>query len=174
MTEAVFGVVGVVLGAILGAGASYFMVRRKSWSDARDAALLLLEELHVAQRALERGTYEPGGLGVAAWQNNRRALTFRKGCYPSGLHALEWLDLAAAFDNLRLLDRCSSSERDETWLVTAHDNIEHARRLVHPFELDPPVLSTFVLCLGHSIISFFSSKAPPSAPIEPKYYRRAR
>jgi hypothetical protein len=149
MTEAAFGVIGVLLGGILGGGASYFMTRRQSWSSARASALLMLEELALLDTALARWEVSDlpvwaEDLGVASWEEHRQALTFRKGYYPSGLNATEWLRLADTFVNLRVLHEWDANVRDEVWRERAIENFARAKALLLQFELDPPAFATFL------------------------------
>ena len=152
--EAAAGLIGVLLGGILGGGATYLMARRKGWSAARSAALLLIEELHLAEVALTRwpGEELPGwakNVGTASWEKRREALTFRKGCYPSGLHARKWLELAATFAELRLI-RDRPGEQNEARQVSTLEQVQYARRLLKQFEVDPPATGTFLSNLWRS------------------------
>jgi hypothetical protein len=143
--SALIGIAGAVLGLFLGGTGKYFTQRRDAWLPARAAGLQLLANI----RAL--GDVSDGDSAVAAcdtaigaWALQGEALAvFRRGSYPSGLKASEWLKLATCFATLERL----SSTRGEDWQADIKQQFNDVERLLKPFENDPAVVS-FVFKTG--------------------------
>ena len=140
MTEAVYGVIGVVLGVLLGGTGKYWSLRRDAWKDARAAGLLLLADVRALcaagpADAIGRETQ----LGVKTWEAHRTVLaTFRRGRFPNGLKAPGWLDLAGHFARLKQLDADRAGpDQDASWWEAVQTELRQAESLLAAFERDP-------------------------------------
>lgn len=143
MSDALIGLVGVVVGAVLAGTGQYFTARRDAWIDARLHGLRLLADVDalVAGGPDSRAVSETR-LGVASWLEHRDVLAkFRRGTYPNGFKASEWLDLAACFAELHQLDGVPAPERTAAWWGDAQAKFAEAERLLAPFRDDPRVLA---------------------------------
>jgi hypothetical protein len=100
MAEAVFGLIGVVVGGLLAGGAEYVMQRRRERRDARAAARLLAEQLRRAIAFIHSelrpvaSDWASGAFGdveMEVWHHNR-------GILASALETAEWEGIAEAFE----------------------------------------------------------------------------
>jgi hypothetical protein len=136
--SALIGIAGAVLGLFLGGTGKYFTQRRDAWLPARAAGLLLLANM----RALgdlrdENSTAAACDTAIGAWERQREALAlFRRGSYPSGLKALQWLELAGCFATLERL----SAIRGKGWKADVKLQITKVEDLLESFEKDPAVV----------------------------------
>ena len=132
MDQALIGLAGIVVGALLGATGTYWRLRRDAWSEARANGLILL--------AAVRAALDDGGATEAlleTWDERREVLAkFRRGNYPTGFKAPEWLLLAGCFERLRSLQATDSPSRPRL----VRNELRTARRLLRPFKEDPSVL----------------------------------
>jgi hypothetical protein len=110
VAPAIFGLLGVLVGALISGMAAYAMDRRSGWLAARAAALLTIEDLADASAELERAGSDISRARPAirraldGWEARREALLYRKGTSPSGVDAGEWLRVGALFRGLRAVD----------------------------------------------------------------------
>jgi hypothetical protein len=100
--EALVALAGIVVGALLGGTGRYWLLRRGAWSRARTSGLLLLADVRALRAAqpTDRIVTETE-LGVRSWASSREVLAgFRRGNFPNGYRAPEWLELAEHFARL--------------------------------------------------------------------------
>jgi hypothetical protein len=141
---ALIGLAGVIGGLVLGGVGKYFTQRRDAWLEARAAGLMLLADVRRLHSAIHDGSVVAAELGVKSWEQQREALArFRRGSYPSGLKAPEWLRLAAHFAQLQTF----SDSNQRTRQVDARCELKGVVELLTPFERDPAVLP-YVLKTG--------------------------
>jgi len=141
---ALIGVAGVIGGLVLGGVGKYFTQRRDAWLEARAAGLLLLADIRRYAALIDDGSIAAVELGVKSWEQQREALArFRRGSYPSGLKAPEWLRLAAHFAQLQTLS--GSDKRSPRAEVQCE--LKGIVELLTPFERDQAVLP-YVLKTG--------------------------
>lgn len=111
MGQALIGLAGVVVGALLSGGATYLMAKRVEARKARAAARLLEAELRPTARGLEAlRRHKPGGINAAAvghvvslpeprlWKEHSSLLA-------EVLEASDWYALAAAYDSIDIITR---------------------------------------------------------------------
>src|SRR5262245_969182 len=109
MTAAIFGLLGVLVGAIIAGFSTYFMDRRRGWLAARAAGLLTIDDLKDARKDVAAARPDLAAATPAierslqSWENHREALLHRRGTTPSGVDAREWLELGVRFRTLRRL-----------------------------------------------------------------------
>jgi hypothetical protein len=141
--EALIGLAGIVVGAVLGALGTYFRLRRDAWSEARAAGLVLLAAVSAARQHSAHS--EDVGRLLETWDNRGEVLAkFRRGNYPSGLPGPEWLLLAGHIASLRAL-QASDKPRDPAWSKLAGEQLDGAEHLLGSFKSDPPVFTYFVV-----------------------------
>jgi hypothetical protein len=156
--EALIGLAGIVVGAVLGALGTYFRLRRDAWSDARATGLVLLAAISAARQ----GSAHSEGVGrlLELWGKRGEVLAkFRRGNYPSGLPGPDWLLLAEHIASLRAL-QASDRPRDPAWSKLAGEQLDGAEHLLRSFKSDPPVFSYFVVTVlkgggGHGLVVVF-------------------
>ena len=142
MEEGLFALGGIVVGAFLGGMGRYWALRRDAWKEARAAGLLLLSDVILVRKA------EPSdwivsetALGVKTWETHREVLAgFRRGTFPHGLKAPEWLELADHFAELSKLFTTHAYSTDGRWSDDAWEKLACAERLLKRFGHDPIVL----------------------------------
>ena len=142
MDEALIGLAGIVAGAVLGGTGKYWLLRRDAWTEARTSGLLLLADVRALCGA-EPGSRVVTGteLGLKSWEAHREVLAgFRRGRFPNGFRAPEWLELARHFAHLKELDPAYLTDGDGDRWSEAQAELKAAERLLVRFELDPPVL----------------------------------
>ena len=147
MSQAIFGLIGVVIGAALTAGWQWWSITRTRELRKRAAARLVLEELaggySAIQAALEqddtertaamlRGAGAQGRLGASAWHTQRALLAEELG-------DRGWKDVSDAY---RELDSLAALDDDEALVKTALEleGIYKARDALWPHafpELEP-------------------------------------
>jgi hypothetical protein len=82
-------------------------------------------------------------LGAKSWDAQRGVLAgFRRGNFPNGFRAPEWLQLAGHFAQLKAL--ASDDRRDDGWWSEAQGELVAAELLLARFEQDPPVFGYVV------------------------------
>jgi hypothetical protein len=148
MDQALIGLAGIVIGILLGGTGKYFTQRRDAWIQARASGLLILADVCALLDAQPDDPVVAGTeLGVKTWESHRQTLAaFRKGTYPNGFKANEWLCLARHFAALETLNaKRPSSEEDGAWWVCAQREFVEAKRLLARFEKDPPVVRHAIL-----------------------------
>ena len=141
MVEGLFAVGGILVGAFLGGIGKYWALRRDAWKAARAGGLLLLSDVVLVRKA------EPSdpivsdtALGVKTWETHREVLAgFRRGTFPHGLKAQEWLELAGHFAKLSELYTTRGYSTDGEWSEEAQKELAYAERLLAGFRDDPPV-----------------------------------
>ncbi len=149
MDQAIIGFVGIVAGLLLGGIGKYFTARRDAWLLARAHGLILLADVQATLASQSRGENTDLSPLLASWQANCEILaSFRRGSYPSGFKAPEWLMLAAGFARLAALDEVKRGKRDERWQAAVSDELRKAERLLDHFASDPGVLGYVV---GHAL-----------------------
>jgi hypothetical protein len=80
-------------------------------------------------------------LGARSWESHREVLAaFRRGNFPNGFKAPEWLELAGRFAHLENLYATGERKRDRAWWNSAQVELAGAERLLAHFEFDPGVL----------------------------------
>ena len=145
MDQALIALAGIVVGAVLGGTGKYFTQRRDAWSQARTSGLLLLAEVRAVRQQGSTGSAADPQAAVTCWESQRAVLAgFRRGNYPNGLRANEWLTLADRFTKIRNLSQQDSVDvaarrRD------ADASLAEAEKLLARFEDDPPVFSYVLL-----------------------------
>ncbi|MEY2513625.1 MAG: hypothetical protein QOJ89_983 [bacterium] len=142
MSAAIVGLVGIVVGALLGGTGKYFTQRRDAWLKARASGLALLAEVRAVRAALAAGRLTTV-VAIEGWTTHGEVLaSFRRGNYPSGLVASEWLKLAAGFAELATLD--AKAVRDEAWTERVDHELRAAQEILKGFEHDPAVLPSVI------------------------------
>lgn len=146
MDQVLVAVVGVVIGAVLGGSGKYFTSRRDAWAETRASGLLLLAEVRALLEIRLSEMVDAGAsLGVKSWESHQTTLAhFRRGSFPNGFKAPEWLALAACFARLKRFEAEPKADRGDEWARMAGDELLDAERLLAPFEQDPPVFSYVV------------------------------
>jgi hypothetical protein len=103
MTEALFGLLGVLVGGVLGGGVQVAVAARERRQEARAAARLVFRDLWLAQDMLEAATraetwWDPGfAIPLDDWRTYRKALA-------SALPAEAWTTVDGAFHGLRVIE----------------------------------------------------------------------
>jgi hypothetical protein len=139
VTAAIFGLVGVVVGAIIASAGQYFIDRRGNWNAARAAGLVLYSILDRSEKMVKADPASMANEALAeAWAANREALLFRRGNFPSGLSVAQWLALGDHFAQLELLARDSSTRPQLLKEVAA------AKAILEGFTYDDFTLPTLV------------------------------
>jgi hypothetical protein len=101
MTEAIFGLIGVVIGGLLNGGVSFLVRKRQEKDEARVASRLVQVEIEWNQRnvegALEAGTWDRIRTSVTTdeWEQHRTVLA-------AVLKDLEWSSLNAYYTPAQL------------------------------------------------------------------------
>jgi hypothetical protein len=142
MVQALIGLGGVVVGVLMGGTGKYFTQRRDAWTQARASGLLLLADVSALLDALptDRVVAETE-LGVRSWESHRQALAgFRRGIYPNGFKASEWLTLAHCFAQLNKLHATRQTNRNGEWWERVRGELAQAEQLLDQFQNDPRVL----------------------------------
>lgn len=144
--DALIGLAGILVGTLLGGTGKYWLLRRDAWRDARTSGLLLLADVRALLEAQATArVVSDTELGVKSWQSHRQVLAgFRRGNFPNGFRAPEWLELARHFAHLDELYAGHESERGREWWKHAQAELAEAERLLARFEDDPPVLRYIV------------------------------
>lgn len=142
MSEALIGLAGIVVGVLLGGIGKYFTQRRDAWARARTSGLLLLADVRTL---LAAGPTDPvvaeTAVGINSWKAHRETLAgFRRGTFPSGLRAPEWLALAECFAHLERLRAARDKDRGVEEWKKATEQLQRAEKLLNRFENDPPVV----------------------------------
>jgi hypothetical protein len=142
MDSALIGLAGVIGGLVLGGTGKYFTQRRDAWLQARASGLLLLADIRALCDAQSTdAVVAETELGTKSWESERQALAgFRRGSYPSGLTAPEWLRLARHFTELNKIYATPEKDRKGDWWTDARCELVGARELLARFGFDPPVL----------------------------------
>jgi hypothetical protein len=89
---------------------AYWLDRHRGWLAARTAGLLIYDDLEQAHAQLESPSAnvavakEAIESSLQAWDAHREALLYRRGTFPSGVSANQWLDLGAHFRKLKALE----------------------------------------------------------------------
>jgi hypothetical protein len=139
VNEALIGLVGVIVGALLGGTGKYWLLRRDAWREARTSGLLTLADVRAAS-----ARSDPARLAaqletlLRTWGTQREVLAgFRQGNFPNGFRAPEWLELAGHMTSLRDITDTHPDPIDTT---AAHHELDAAEALLSRFEEDPPVV----------------------------------
>lgn len=146
MVEALIGGVGgVLLGTLLGGTGKYWLLRRDAWSEARTSGLLLLADVCALYKVQpDARIVSDTELGVRSWESHRQVLAgFRRGNFPNGFQAAEWLELAGHFAQLKEL-LASQPNGDADWWSRAQAELGSAELLLARFEHDPRVFGYVV------------------------------
>jgi hypothetical protein len=115
MGQALIGLAGVVVGALLSGGATYLMAKRGEASKARAAARLLEAELRptaegldVLGRALEQSGAKHVAVGhvVRHLPESSRLWNEHKSLLAEVLDVADWYALASAYESIDLIKRC--------------------------------------------------------------------
>jgi hypothetical protein len=146
MVEALIGLAGIVIGALLGGSGKYWLLRRDAWREARTSGLLLLAEVRALREADPADpVVSDTELGAKAWEAHRQVLAgFRQGSFPNGYRAPEWLQLARHFAHLKKIHMTDKPAGDRDWWNRAKQELDAAERLLARFENDPPVFGYVV------------------------------
>jgi hypothetical protein len=162
---ALIGLAGVVAGVLLGGAGKYWTQRRDAWKEARASGLLLLAHIRALQDTQPSSRLvSDSKLGVIAWEEHQATLAgFRRGSFPNGLKAAEWLRLAERFARLAQLhsrrndgwwrDPTSLPDAAVSWWNEATAELQAADLLLADFANDPPVVL-------HAILLRFLPKRP--------------
>jgi hypothetical protein len=142
MDAALIGLAGIVVGTLLGGTGRYWLLRRDLWREARTSGLLLLADVRALREAQATArVVSDTKLGVSSWESHRKVLAeFRRGSFPNGFKAPEWLELAVHFAHLREFSITDEPEGDGDSWSRAQNELAAAERLLARFEEDPPVL----------------------------------
>jgi hypothetical protein len=139
--EALIAIAGAVVGTALGGTGKYWLLRRDAWREARTSGLLLLADVRALCQA-EAGAriVTDTEFGVKTWESQRQVLAgFRRGNFPNGYRAPEWLELAGHFAELReFYSEYHPDENDDLWR-RAKEKLAAAECLLVRFREDPPV-----------------------------------
>jgi len=144
--EALIGLAGVVIGAVLGGTGKYWSLRRDAWKAARASGLLLLADVRALCSAKSSDSVLVNTqLGATSWEAHGRSLAeFRQGNFPNGFRAPEWLMLASHFARLEQLSAERPAGSAGEWWAQAQAELAAAESLLRRFEDDPPVLGYVV------------------------------
>jgi hypothetical protein len=138
--QALVAVAGIVIGALLGGSGKYFTSRRDAWAEARASGLLLLAGVRAVREARLADPFD-ASFGVESWESNEAILAhFRRGSFPNGFKAPEWLALAACFARLERFQAQPQADRGDEWSTGVDSELLAAEELLSPFEDDPPVV----------------------------------
>ena len=130
MEAAIFGLLGVVVGAVLNGLQNYSLARRKERREVRTAARLLLVELQELERSLRWALADPdrasvAGLEMKWWDDHQVQL--------AGSLDGEWSALHLVNESLRLFkDEAEDEDPDEP---LTEDDLAHLR-LTHDVAQD--------------------------------------
>jgi hypothetical protein len=144
--QALVAVAGIVIGALLGGSGKYFTSRRDAWAEARASGLLLLANVRAVREVHLSEPFNPeASFGVKGWESHGAILAhFRRGSFPNGFKAPEWLAVAACFARLESFRAAPKADRDVEWSKSVDSELLAAERLLAPFEADPPVFGYVV------------------------------
>jgi len=159
MDSAVIGLAGVVAGLVVGNGGKYFGQRRDAWREARAAGLIVLADMRALRSAPQGARLATAHTLVETWAAKREVLaSFRRGNYPNGFKAEEWVKVAGALGRLEaslltatevgLAPAGASSDADpvleETsaphWWVEVERHLRRSEKILSDFEHDPGVV----------------------------------
>jgi len=143
VSAAVFGIIGVVVGGFIATSATYFMDRRRAWTEARAAGLQVISELAPVCEALKHKRLPSSELCARVWEQHRTALLFRPGTFPSGLKAAEWLELAESFNRLGRAGGCDGA------LLAARRDVARVLQILDVFKEDRPAMLVVFLKALH-------------------------
>jgi hypothetical protein len=144
----VVGLIGASAGLVVGNSSKYFGQRRDAWREARAAGLNVLADVR-ALRAL------PEGAGIATaqrlartWAAERQMLaTFRRGNYPNGLTAVEWVTVADAFAHLEArlpmapdAESVAPDAESGSWWKEVQPQLRLIETVLADFKHDPSVV----------------------------------
>lgn len=146
MAEALIGVVGIVVGALLGGTGKYWLLRRDAWSEARTSGLLLLADVRTLRNAdATAHVVSETRAGAKSWETHREILAgFRRGNFPNGFRAPEWLELASHFARLEQIYAVQRPEGSTGWWSQAKTELAAAELLLARFDDDPAVFGYVV------------------------------
>jgi len=138
VTEALIGLVGVIVGALLGGTGKYWLLRRDAWREARTSGLLTLADVRTAIACTDPARLTARlRLLLKTWETHREVLAaFRQGNFPNGFRGPEWLELAG---HMALLQDVADT-LDSINVTAARGELEATERLLSRFEADPPVV----------------------------------
>ena len=140
MTAAIFGVVGVIIGALVTAAGTYFFERRREKREARSAQLVVRHELEDAAKAVEdalRGREWPPGWQSMRWSQSWS--TYRP-VLAATMEEQDFAKLARAYLYMELLlagfaeGKRGFVHEDEPFFVAAKEHLAEAEKL---FPLGP-------------------------------------
>lgn len=142
LIAALIGLAGIAVGTLLGGTGKYWLLRRDAWREARTSGLLLLANVRALRKAPAAArVVSDTELGVKSWESHRQVLAgFRRGNFPNGFSASEWLELAGHFAQIENFYTAHQPEGDGDWWSRAQDELAAAESLLARFEDDPPVL----------------------------------
>jgi hypothetical protein len=139
--EALIAIGAAILGTAAGGTGKYWLLRRDAWREARTSGLLLLADVRALckAKASDRIVTDTE-FGVKTWGSQREVLAgFRKGNFPNGYKAPEWLELAGLFAELKeLYSKYQARQNDDLWR-DAKKKLGDAKCLLDRFEDDPSV-----------------------------------
>lgn len=98
--------------------------------------------LHSALRDASSSDPVVAGTSVAVkgWESHGETLAhFRRGNFPNGFRAPEWLELASCFAQLERFQAAPRTSRDIDWLKDVNSELVEAEQLLTGFKDDPPV-----------------------------------
>jgi hypothetical protein len=139
--EALIAIVAAVAGTALGGTGKYWQLRSDAWREARTSGLLLLADVR-ALCAAEAGAriVADTEFGVKTWKSHRQVLAgFRRGNFPNGYRAPEWLELAGHFAELEELYSAHQLDTNDHAWRCAKTKLEASECLLVRFKKDPPV-----------------------------------
>jgi hypothetical protein len=147
VSEALIGVAGIFVGSLLGGTGKYWLLRRDAWAEARSSGLLLLADIRALREArFGAVVVSDTELGVKTWEVHRKVLAgFRRGNFPNGFRAPEWLELAGHFARLKELYATGKPDTYGAWWWRGVQvELAAAERLLTRFNDDPPVFGYVV------------------------------
>jgi hypothetical protein len=141
LTALLSGVGGALLATLVGGTGKYWALRRDAWTLARTSGLLLLADVRELLAAKPTDdVVATTRLGVASWEAHRETLAaFRRGSFPNGYQAKEWLDLAVHFARLERLG-ARPEANDTAWWLEAKNSLTAAEELLRRFQDDPRIV----------------------------------
>jgi hypothetical protein len=153
------GVAGVVVGALLGGSGKYFTLRRDAWTEARASGLLLLAEVQALGDACRADPVVAGtSVVIKGWESHAKTLAhFRRGNFPNGFKAPEWLELAGCVARLERFHAAPQADPHGKWRTSVNRELDKAERLLDRFKEDPPVFNYVV---GTGIRKYIAFLAP--------------